>query len=152
MSHLLDWPIPVCTVSSRSASTDHLTIRSPFLQVLAREDGRCPVSGRADYSRPPERKTYCTHCICAILSVNHSQGESNYLRFSRFNWIKTARAGTIIERFGGFPALDLLGPENIHNPLNAMALSPLAYQLSDELGIRLIAARGGLVLHPCVIG
>ena len=55
----------------------------------------------------------------------------------------TARAGTIIERFGGYYALDLLGPENIHNPLNAMAPLPLEYQLLGELGIRLMAARGG---------
>jgi len=68
---------------------------------------------------------------------------------SKFNWAKTA--GALIERFGGFSTRDLLGSENIHNPLNAMGLSGMAHKFFDELGIWLTPLEVGLVSRLRVV-
>jgi len=142
MSHLLGWAILMCAVSSKSVSTtDHLAIYSPFLQVLAREDGCFSVSGGVGCSRSPEKDVLDLLYVCHIISQSFPEGIEelccDYARFSKFNWTGRRLAPSLnIERFGGFFALDLLGLSgNIHNPLNALAPP-------DELGVRLMAARG----------
>ena len=75
----------------------------------------------------------------------------NYFHFSGFNWAKTADA--LVERFGGFSVLDLLGSGNIRNPLNALAFSALVHRLFDEFGVWLMRLRitGQLLRLDCRI-
>ncbi|KAF8334626.1 uncharacterized protein EI90DRAFT_443897 [Cantharellus anzutake] len=131
--------------------------------ILLRDDNRCVFTGLLDKSfvhhtpgefkvagqrvnvakmemgvegtKPKASETYVAHIVSKSLSEDiDCQSESG----TKLEWAKKAAA--LIERFGGFSSIQMLGDHCLNSPLNAFTASDTPHKQFDSLDLWLVPA------------